>query len=60
MKKYVLIAIGAIIALYAIIKSSGHLINIQNLSGYHKGYLLGQGILLLIGCILIGVGFRSK
>jgi len=58
--KVVLIMLGAILILLAVIRSGKYLFNIESMSGFELGFVLGNAVLFILGLVIMIFGIRRK
>ncbi len=59
MKKWIIIA-GIVLIVIGLLQTGSYIADYNSLTHYGKGYVWGSGFLLLLGIILIIVGFKKK
>lgn len=58
--KKVLLFVGVILVLLGVFQGGRYIFDYELLSSYGKGYVIGSGLLFILGVLLIYFGFKKK
>jgi hypothetical protein len=58
--KKVLLFVGVILVLLGVFQGGRYIFDYELLSSYGKGYVMGSGLLFLLGVLLIYFGLKKK
>lgn len=58
--KKVLLFVGVILVLLGVFQGGRYIFDYELLSSYGKGYVIGSGLLFLLGVLLIYFGLKKK